>query len=72
MTSPFRTENPLEKLERIRSMFAANTANVSAQSIIDRAAQQPPAQVDPNTLTPQMTGAPQPEGGGRKSFLERM
>lgn len=53
-------------------MFAASTANASAQSIIDRAAQQPPAQVDPNTLRPQMTGAPQPEGEGRKSFFERM
>ena len=53
-------------------MFSAGIADASAQSINDRAAQQPPAQIDPNTLTPQMTGAPEPEGGGRESFLERM
>ena len=73
MTSPFKFEDPFEKLERIRNMFSAGIADASAQSINDRAGQQPPAQIDPNTLTPQMTSAPQPdEAGGRKSFFERM
>ena len=82
MTSPFSfsnrftnrfTEDPFEKLERIRSMISAGIAESSAGAISDRAAQQPPVQIDPNTLTPQMTGVPQPEeGGGRKGFFERM
>ena len=63
-----QTEDPFAKLRRIRAMFDRAKAKAAAQAVLDETAAQPSAQLDPETLTPQMQGQADVDTGSRSGW----